>query len=290
MKSSFRTVALIGKYKSPEVAEPLLTLARFLERRKVKVLIDPLTAAQVGRARYPVRKLEALGREADLAVVIGGDGTMLNIARTLAPFEVALVGVNQGRLGFLTDISVDNMIATIGTILDGKFVTESRMLLEGRVRSGAKKSTAGILAFNDVVVSKGARGNMVELEVRINGEFIYNQRSDGLIVATPTGSTAYAMSSGGPIVHPALSVMALVPVSPHTLSNRPIVVSSDSVVDIVIRNAADPRIHFDSHTRFDLREGDRVTVRRYPHAISLLHPAKHSYYRMLREKLNWNRE
>ena len=289
MKSSFKTVALIGKYKSPEVAEPLLTLARFLERRKVKVLIDPLTAAQVGRTRYPVRKLEALGKEADLAVVIGGGGTMLNIARTLAPFEVPLVGVNQGRLGFLTDISVDNMIATIGTILDGKYVTENRMLLEGRVRSGGKK-VAEVLVFNDVVMSKGARGNMVELEVRINGEFIYNQRSDGLIVATPTGSTAYAMSSGGPIVHPALSVMALVPVSAHTLSNRPIVVSGDSVVDIIIRNAADPRAHFDGHTRFDLREGDRVTVRRYPHAISLLHPAKHSYYKMLREKLNWNRE
>jgi len=289
MKSSFKTIALIGKYKSPEVAEPLLKLARFLERRKVKVLIDPLTAAQVGRARYPVRKLEALGREADLAIVIGGDGTMLNIARTLAPHDVALVGVNQGRLGFLTDISVENMIGTIGTILDGKFVTERRMLLEGRVRSGAKKTT-GVLAFNDVVVSKGTQGNMVELEVRINGEFIYKQHSDGLIVATPTGSTAYAMSSGGPIVHPSLSVMAIVPVSPHTLSNRPIVVSSDAVVDIIIRNAADPRAHFDSHTRFDLREGDRVTVRRYPHTVSLLHPAKHSYYRMLREKLNWNRE
>jgi len=289
MKSSFRTVALIGKYKSPEVAEPLLTLASFLERRRVKVLIDPLTAAQVGRVRYPVRKLEALGRESDLAVVIGGDGTMLNIARTLAPFEVALVGVNQGRLGFLTDISVDNMITTIGTILDGKFVTEKRMLLEGRVRSASRRAVA-VLAFNDVVVSKGTQGNMVELEVRINGDFIYNQRSDGLIVATPTGSTAYAMSSGGPIVHPALSVMAIVPVSPHTLSNRPIVISSDSVVDIVIRDGADPRVHFDSHSRFELREGDRITVRRYAHAISLLHPAKHSYYRMLREKLNWNRE
>jgi NAD+ kinase len=288
MKSSFKTVALIGKYKSPEIAEPLLTLARYLERRKVKVLIDPLTAEYVGRARYPVRKLEALGGVADLAVVIGGDGTMLNIARTLAPYEVPLVGVNQGRLGFLTDISVDNMITTIGTILDGKYVTESRMLIEGRVRSGAKKPVE-VLAFNDVVLSKGNKGNMVELEVRINGEFIYNQRSDGLIVATPTGSTAYAMSAGGPIVHPALSVMALVPVSPHTLSNRPIVVSGDAVVDIIIRNAADTRAHFDSHTRFNLREGDRVTVRRYPHAISLLHPLKHSYYRMLREKLNWNR-
>jgi NAD+ kinase len=289
MKSSFKTVALIGKYKSPEIAEPLLTLARFLERRKVKVLIDPLTAGQVGRARFPVRKLEALAKEADLAVVIGGDGTMLNIARTLAPFEVPLVGVNQGRLGFLTDISVDNTIATIGAILDGKFVTEKRMLLEGRVRSGSKKAV-DVLALNDVVVSKGTRGNMVELEVRIDGEFIYNQRSDGLIVATPTGSTAYAMSSGGPIVHPSLSLMSLVPVSPHTLSNRPIVVGSDAIVDIIIRGGSDPRVHFDSHSRFELRAGDRITVKRYGHAISLLHPAKHSYYRMLREKLNWNRE
>jgi NAD+ kinase len=289
MKSSFRTIALIGKYKSPEIAEPLLTLARFLERRKVKVQIDPLTAEQVGRTRYPVRKLEVLGKQADLAVVIGGDGTMLNIARTLAPFEVPLVGVNQGRLGFLTDISVDNMVSTIGTILDGKFVAEKRMLLEGRVRRGSKKPVE-VLAFNDVVVTKGTRGNMVELEVRIDGEFIYNQRSDGIIVATPTGSTAYAMSAGGPIVHPSLSLMSLVPVSPHTLSNRPIVVSSDSVIDIIIRGGSDPRAHFDSHSRFELHEGDRITVKRYGHAISLLHPAKHSYYRMLREKLNWNRE
>jgi NAD+ kinase len=289
MKSSFKAVALIGKYKSPEVAAPLLKLARFLERRKVEVLMDRVAGSRAGGGRYPVLPLEELGRRADLAIVIGGDGTMLNIARTLAPHDVALIGVNQGQLGFLTDISVETMIGTIGAILDGKFVTEQRMLLEGRIRGRAQKA-ARVLAFNDVVVSKGARGNMIELEVRIDGEFIYNQRSDGLIVATPTGSTAYAMSAGGPIVHPALSVMELVPVSPHTLSNRPIVVSSESVVDIIIRNAADPRVHFDGHTRFDLHEGDRVTVRRYSHAISLLHPAGHSYYTMLREKLNWNRE
>jgi len=288
MKSSFKTVALIGKYESPEVMAPLLKLARFLERRKVEVLMGRIDGSRAGRVRYPILPLEELGRRADLAIVIGGDGTMLNIARAFAPHDVALIGVNQGRLGFLTDISVETMIGTIGAILDGKFVTEKRMLLEGRVRSRAQKMSKA-LAFNDVVVSKGARANMIELEVRIDGEFIYNQRSDGLIVATPTGSTAYAMSSGGPIVHPALSVMALVPVSPHTLSNRPIVVSSDSVVDIIIRNAADPRVHFDGHTRFDLHEGDCVTVRRYSRAISLLHPAGHSYYTMLREKLNWNR-
>jgi NAD+ kinase len=289
MKSSFKTVALIGKYKSPEVAAPLLKLARFLERRKVEVLMDRVAGSRAGRGRYPVLPLEELGRRADLAIVIGGDGTMLNIARTLAPRDVALVGVSQGRLGFLTDISVENMIGTIGAILDGKFVAEKRMLLEGRVRSRAKNAFRE-LAFNDVVVSKGARGNLIELEVRIDGEFMYNQRSDGLIVATPTGSTAYAMSAGGPIVHPALSVMALVPVSPHTLSNRPIVVSSDSVVDVIVRSAADPSVHFDSHTHFNLREGDCVTVRRYSHAIRLLHPVRHSYYTMLREKLNWYRE
>jgi NAD+ kinase len=289
MKSSFKTVALIGKYKSPEVAAPLLKLARFLERRKVEVLMDRVAGSRAGRGRYPALPLEELGRKADLAIVIGGDGTMLNIARTLAPHDVALIGVSQGRLGFLTDISVENMIGTIGAILDGKFVAEKRMLLEGLVRTRAKKATRA-LAFNDVVVSKGARANLIELEVRIDGEFMYNQRSDGLIVASPTGSTAYAMSAGGPIVHPALSVMALVPVSPHTLSNRPIIVSSDSVVDVIVRHAADPRVHFDSHTRFDLREGDRVTVRRYSHAIRLLHPARHSYYKMLREKLNWYRE
>jgi len=289
MKSSFKTVALIGKYKSPEVAGPLLDLARFLESRQVKVLIDKLTASQVKQAKYPVLALEEIGLQADLAVVIGGDGTMLNIARTLAPHDVALVGVNQGRLGFLTDISVENMIATIGAILDGKFVAEERMLLEGQVYSGTRK-TFESLAFNDVVVSKGAKGNMLELEVRIDGQFIYNQRADGLIVATPTGSTAYALSSGGPIVHPSLSVMALVPVSPHTLSNRPIVVSSSCTVEIIVRDNPEPRAHFDSHSRCDLREGDRIVVRRYPSTISLLHPEGHSYYGMLREKLNWNRE
>ncbi len=289
MKTSFKTVALIGKYKSPEIAEPLLKLGRFFEGRGVKVLLDRLTASHIGNCPYPVLRLEELGQQADLAIVIGGDGTMLNIARTFAPYDVALVGINQGRLGFLTDISIDTMFETIGAILDGKFVAEDRMLLASEIFSGNER-VLDVLAFNDVVVSKGAKGSMIEFEVRIDGQFIYKQRSDGLIVATPTGSTAYALSSGGPIVHPSLSVITLVPVCPHTLSNRPIVVSSDCTVEIIVRSADDPRAHFDSHSHFDLREGDRIAVRRYPHAISLLHPVGHSYYGMLREKLNWNRE
>ena len=289
MKKTFKTIALIGKYNSPEIAEPLLKLADFLKRRGISVLIDELTGAHITDSPYPIRELEELGRTAELAIVLGGDGTMLNIARTLAPFEVALVGVNQGRLGFLTDISLDTMYETISGILDGHSVTEDRMLLQGEIHRGGER-VLDVLAFNDVVVSKGVEGNMAEIEVHIDGEFIYHQRSDGLIVATPTGSTAYALSAGGPIVHPALRVIALVPVSPHTLSNRPIVVNSDSVIEIVMRSDSDARAHFDSHSHFALREGDRVIVKRYPHTISLLHPIGHSYYRMLREKLNWNRE
>lgn len=289
MKTSFDAVALIGKYKSPEIAGPLLKLAEFLTARGVRVMLDPLTASHVGDCVHPVLPLEELGLQAKLAVVLGGDGTMLNIARTLAPYDVALIGINQGRLGFLTDISIDTMFETIGAVLEGNFVTEHRMLLQSEVFS-ANARLVQILAFNDVVVSKGVKGSMIEFEVHIDGQFIYTQRSDGLIVATPTGSTAYALSSGGPIVHPALSVVALVPICPHTLSNRPIVISSDCVVEIVVRSADDPRAHFDSHSRFDLKEGDRIVVRRYERSIRLLHPAGHSYYGMLRQKLNWNRE
>jgi NAD+ kinase len=289
MKTPFKTIALAGKYQSEEVAAPLLELAGFLERRKVKVLIDQQTAAVVKGAKYPALALDELGRKADLAIVVGGDGTMLNIARALAPHDVALVGVNQGRLGFLTDISVDNMIATIGAILDGRFVAEERMLLEGTVRRGGKQIFEA-LAFNDVVISKGVAGSMLALEARVDGQFIYNQRADGLIVATPTGSTAYALSSGGPIVHPSLSVIALVPVSPHTLSNRPIVISSDCTVEIIVRDNPEPRVHFDSHSRCELRADDRIIVRRYARPLNLLHPEGHSYYNMLRVKLNWNRE
>ena len=289
MRRPVNTIALIGKYKSPEIAEPLLRLGSFLEERKKRVILDRLTASHIGACPYPALSLDEIGKQADLAIVIGGDGTMLNIARTLAPHDVALVGVNQGRRGFLTDISIDTMFDTIGAILDGRFVAEARMLLLGEIYRGTER-VVEVLAFNDAVVSKGLKGSMIEFEVRIDGQFIYHQRSDGLIVATPTGSTAYALSAGGPIVHPSLSVMALVPVCPHTLSNRPIVISSDSTVEIVVYSGDDPRAHFDSHSHFDLQEGDRVVVRRYAHGISLLHPAGHSYYGMLREKLNWNRE
>ncbi|SFN81964.1 NAD+ kinase [Nitrosospira briensis] len=286
MSSQFKTIALIGKHKNLDIVAPLLSLGQYLEDRNLEVLLDSLTAATMAETRYPAMTIEDIGQYADLAIVLGGDGTMLNIARKLAPFKVPLVGINQGRLGFLTDLSIDTMFETLGSMLDGQYVTERRMLLYVEV---ARDDVAyDALALNDVAVNRGVGGNMIEFEVRINGEYVYLLRSDGLIVATPTGSTAYALSAGGPILHPSLDLITLVPVSPHTLSNRPIVVGPDAIVEILMHRTAVARVHSDSHSHFDLQENDKVVVRRSPHTVTLLHASNHSYYRMLREKLGWS--
>ena len=287
MSTTFGTIGLIGKYNSPDIVDPLLRLAEYLEGRGVQVLLDRLTAGHVGQTRYRVLPLEDVGKQAELAVVIGGDGTMLNIARTFAPFDTALVGVNLGRLGFLTDIPLDAMCETIGSVLDGAYSVEERMLLAAEIHTEGTRRFQ-VLAFNDVVVSKGVKGGMIEFDVHIDGQFVYTLRSDGIIVASPTGSTAYALSSGGPILHPSVNVMALVPVCPHTLSNRPIAVSSNATVEITMRTALDALAHFDNHSHFALREDDRLIVKRFDHCIRLLHPPGYSYYHMLREKLHWS--
>ena len=288
MKLPFKTVALIGKYKTPEITEPLLRLAAFLSAKGVAVVVNSRTAENFSQHPYQEIPLEQMGDKVDLAIVLGGDGTMLNIVRTLAPFGVPLVGVNQGRLGFLTDISLDTMQQTIGAMLEGKFVTEQRMLLSAQILRGEVEVFKS-LAFNEVVLHRGNISSMIEFEVRIDGEYLYNQRADGLIVATPTGSTAYALSAGGPILHPSLDLIELVPVCPHTLSNRPIVVKSESLVEILPLRSSDVRIRCDSHSYFDLQANDKVVVTRYAHPACLLHPAGHSYYSMLREKLLWNK-
>ncbi len=287
MNTPFKTIALIGKHKNPDIAQPLLRLARYLENRNLEVSLDNLTADMMGETRYTVMTMEEIAERADLAIVLGGDGTMLNIARKLAPYNVPLVGINQGRLGFLTDLSIDTMFETLGSMLDGQNIPELRMLLDVEVlRDGAK--VFGTTALNDVAVNRGVSGNMIEFEVRINGEYVYLLRSDGLIVATPTGSTAYALSSGGPILHPGLQLIALVPVSPHTLSNRPIVVGPEAEVEILMLRTAVARVHSDSHFHYDLQEHDKIVVRRARHMVTLLHPSDHHYYRMLREKLGWS--
>ena len=288
MERSFKTIALIGKYKTPGIAEPLLRLASFLAEKGVTVVVDNLTAEHLKSNPYRVLALEKMGGVVDLAIVLGGDGTMLNIARTLVSFKIPLVGVNQGRLGFLTDLSLDSMQQSIESMLKGEFVTEKRMLLGTRVmRKGQRVFNS--LALNEVVVHRSNVSSMIEFEVRIDGEYLYTQRADGLIVATPTGSTAYALSAGGAIVHPSLDVISLVPVCPHTLSNRPIIVSGNSVIEILMHRTEDVRVRFDSHTYFDLHLHDTLMVTRYPEPVCLLHPVGHSYYHTLREKLLWNK-
>jgi NAD+ kinase len=286
MSQHFKTVALIGKYNSPEIGDSLLRLAGFLVEKQLTVLVERQTASSAGIAGYPTASLEEIGEQADLAVVLGGDGTMLNIARALYTYGVPLVGINQGRLGFLTDVSVDAMLETMEEILDGDYLSEARFLLTVTIRRQGE-NVFEACAFNDAVVSKGATARLIELEVFVDGQFVYSQRSDGLIISTPTGSTAYALSSGGPILHPTLEAVVLVPICPHTLSNRPIAVNSESTIEILLLHADDARVHFDGQRHFDLQENDWVIVRRSKQMVHLLHPFGHSYYDMLRQKLHW---
>lgn len=286
-----KTIALIGKYSSREIAESLGVLAKSLHDRAITVIVETDTASVSGvqedLRRWECCDFASIGKRADVAIVLGGDGTMLNAARQLARYGVPLVGVNQGRLGFMTDIARCDMLVCMDDLLAGRFVPETRMLLGAEVfRDG--QSIASNLALNEVVVDKAAIGRLIEFELFIDGEFVYNLRSDGLIASTPTGSTAYSLSAGGPILHPHVSGIALVPLCPHSLTNRPILVGDQSKIEVRIVNATDSRIYFDGQVAFDVRPGDSVHIRRSDFSIRFLHPPGYSYFAMLRQKLHWS--
>jgi NAD+ kinase len=287
MVLTFKSIALIGRYKSRDVAEPLRQLGQFLVKRGCMVLAERETAEDSGVDEFPVADYQGIGTKADLAVVLGGDGSMLAAARALAPSGVPLVGVNQGRLGFMTDIALSAMTDAIQRILAGEYALEARTMLAAEVLR-ADGRTFATIALNDIVLGKGASGRLIELIVQIDGEFVYDLRSDGLIVATPTGSTAYALSSGGPIVQPTVRAFALVPISPHTLSNRPIAVDDSCAIQVTVKRGSDARLQSDGQLEIDLAEGERITMRRAAHAVKLVHPAGYGYYAMLREKLHWS--
>jgi NAD+ kinase len=283
----FKTIALIGRYNSPDVAAALTAMGDYLRRQGRDVLVEKETAATNRVSSFPVADYEEIGARADLAVVQGGDGSMLNAARHLAGHDVPLVGVNQGRLGFMTDIASANMLDEMGEILAGRHVIEERTMLAAEVsRDGAVRLST--LALNDAVVNKGSVGRLIEFLVNIDREFVYDLRADGLIVATPTGSTAYALSSDGPILQPGVPGFALVPICPHTLSNRPIMVSDRTVIEISLKRSVDARLHFDGQLQCDLQEGDRVVIRRAEHTAKFVHPPGYSYFAMLRQKLHWS--
>ena len=283
----FPIIALVGRYASPGIAEPLNRLAAFLTARGHRVLIDAETARHTPLAGYASAPIAELGGEASLAIVIGGDGTMLSVARQLAPYGVPLIGVNQGRLGFLTDVAVSDMESVVAAMIAGAYVEETRTLLDATL-SLASGDHEHALALNDVFVNRGAVGGMIDCAVTIDGRFVYAMRADGLIVATPTGSTAYALSAQGPIVDPGVAAFLLVPVAPHALTNRPIAVRDSVVIEIALLRGKNAGLHCDGQANFALSEGDRVVVRRAVHRVRLLHPKDHDHFAMLRRKLHWS--
>lgn len=287
MPTRFRHAALIGKYQAQGSRSVLDELAQFLVRQGLEVSLERATALNTGLSDYPALSTTELGRQCDLAVVVGGDGTMLHIARELARYNVPLVGVNQGRLGFITDIPVSETAEVLAPMISGDYEEEHRSMFEGAVERDGEVIYEGY-ALNDVVVSRGATSSMVELKISVDDQFVANLRADGLIVASPTGSTAYALSAGGPILHPAIAGWAMVPIAPHTLSNRPIVLPDAGCVSVEIVAGRDASVNFDMQSLASLLHGDRITVRRSEHRVRFLHPRGWSYYATLRRKLHWN--
>ena len=283
----FARVALVGRYASPGIAPSLAQIAGFLAARGHHVTVDAETAAYAPVPGYPTAPAAELSRNADLAVVLGGDGTMLAIGRQMAPFDVPLIGINQGRLGFLTDIPLARMEVTLDAMLAGRHIEQRRTLLDVVVerRAGGREQA---LALNDVVVNRGSLGTMIECAVDIDGRYAYAMRADGIIVATPTGSTAYALSAGGPILAPELASLLLVPVAPHALTHRPIAISDDAQIAITVMKSRDAGVHCDGQAHYTLAEGDRVLVKRAAFRARFLYPEGHDYFAMLREKLHWS--
>ena len=286
MPSGFKHAAIVGKYQARGIRPVLEEIAHFMVGQGLEVSFERDTANATGVVDFETLTLAEMGQHCDLAVVVGGDGTMLGIARELSRHNLPLVGINQGRLGFITDIPLGQYKEALAPMIAGDYEEEQRAMLEGEVRRDGEIIHQG-LSMNDVVVSRGATASMVELRVDVGDDFVANMRADGLIMATPTGSTAYALSAGGPILHPGIGGWVMVPIASHTLSNRPIVLPDDVEVRIGIVAGRDVSANFDMHNLASLLHGDQVHVRRSSFRVRFLHPRGWSYYATLRRKLRW---
>ena len=286
MARRFQHAALVGKYQADGIRPLLEEIAHFLVRQGLEVSFERQTALSTGVVDFEALTLDEIGRQCDLAVVVGGDGTMLGIARELARYNLPLVGINQGRLGFITEVPIGQFRDALAPMIAGDYEEDFRAMLEGEVWRDGERIFEG-LSLNDVVVSRGATASMVELRVDIGDEFVANLRADGLIVASPTGSTAYALSAGGPILHPGIAGWVVVPIASHTLSNRPIVLPDAGPVRITVVAGRDASANFDMHNLASLMHGDQVRVRRSAFKVRFLHPRGWSYYATLRRKLRW---
>lgn len=286
---TFKNIGLIGRQGSSKVIETLKRLMPFLAKKGYQPILEERTAELLLEHNCQEADIKMLAEICDLVIVIGGDGSLLGAARAMAKTGVPVVGVNRGRLGFLTDISPDEIEEKIGQVLAGKYTSEERFLLEAEIYR-EYELVGNAEGLNDVVIHPGKSARMIEFDLHIEGQFVYNQRSDGLIVATPTGSTAYALSGGGPIMHPKLDALVLVPMFPHTLSSRPIVVDGSSEIKILITddNETYPHVSCDGQSHLVTRPGDVIYIRKKQQKLKLLHPLGHDFYETCRTKLGWH--
>lgn len=289
MTIKINTIGIIAKDKSEAVCNTVKKLVDFIAGKNCVLVYDKSAEGLIDNVDYVDRV--SLAQQSDLAIVVGGDGTFLSAVRSLADYNIPVLGINLGRLGFLVDISPDDMLQHLDQIMQGNYVDEVRFLLQAQVeRDGQVISQAD--AFNDVVVHIRDVARMIEFETYINGQFVNFQRSDGLVISTPTGSTAYALSSGGPLLHATLDAMVVVPICPHTLTNRPLVINADSKVEIVIGESkqSTAQVTFDGQTAFDVKPGDKIIVQKKANNICLIHPTSYDYYEILRAKLHWSEQ
>ncbi|MCU7796481.1 MAG: NAD(+) kinase [Candidatus Thiodiazotropha sp. (ex Myrtea spinifera)] len=289
MSTPFKKIGLIGKHGDPVVKETIRRLCTYLKAQDRDVVLEETTSRLLEGEPLPTLPEIDLPSHSDLVIVVGGDGTLLHAARVLAKQNTPLLGINLGRLGFLVDITPDRMEAYLDSILEGRYEQEARFLLE--VSMGDESSTKQeVLAFNDVVLHKWNIARMIEFQTYVDGQLVNDQRSDGLIVSTPTGSTAYALSGGGPLLHPSLNAIVMVPICPHTLSNRPIVVDGDSEIEIRLdkAHAEDVQITCDGQSTLPVMQGEVIRIRKAEHQVRLIHPEGYDYYSILRAKLGWS--
>ena len=285
---AFNKIAIIGKYPSIEescdIHDQLIQLVDHLSQKAFELYIEEKTQKQINLNGVQSISLKDIGFKVDLAIIVGGDGTMIGVARNMVYSDTPLIGINQGRFGFLADLNTNSMFSNIDTILNGEYIEDKRMLINTKIMRDNKKVYESF-SLNDVVIKSGVR--LIELDVIINDAFVHRQRSDGIIVSTPTGTTAYALSAGGPILHPNLDAISIVPISPHTLSNRPIAVNADSQINIKIVNMNEAYASIDGQIKFPLDIRDVIQISKAKESISILHPKDYCYFEMLRNKLNW---
>ena len=289
----FSTIGLIGHLNNERAVYSIKRLIRFLQQQGKNFVLEAETAACISdtaltQAARQIMDMDSLGQICDLVIVVGGDGSLLSGARALAKYQVPLLGVNRGRLGFLTDITPEQIEQKMAEVLAGQYTSEKRFLLDMEVRRQGQRIALAD-AFNDVVLHPGQFIHMLQFEIHVDGSFVTSQRSDGVIVATPTGSTAYSLSGGGPILHPKLDAMVLVPMNPHTLSSRPIVVPGDSEIVLLVgeHNRAMPMVTCDGHSHAEVQTGDAIHIRKKPQLLELLHPLDYNFYERCRSKLGW---